>query len=365
MKHNKILIVEDEKLVARDLAFALEEAGYQVLGMISYGHEVIDRVAKLKPDLVLLDINILGSINGIQVAEYLHRYWQIPVVFLTANTDHETFTQAKKTYAYGFLMKPYSARQLITTVETAIETHRNNQEKLTNLRSNITNALPHELNTALNNILGLSEITITEYNSLTDEEVLEFLADIYSSAKRLQFFTKRYLDFAQLEVLISNPDRLEIMAKMEPVIHCKDVIEALISRLNQNNDREFILNLVDSNLDFPLEFFNSLLLELIDNCLRYSIPKTPIEIYTNQEGDYFVINIRNQALSFDLDTISDEGAYVKSQKIFQDQQGSGLGLGIVYRILYLLDGLITFNFNNSVLDVQIKIPIKYCALQLG
>lgn len=364
MKQHKILVVEDEKLVARDLAFALEEANYQVVGMISYGHEVIDRVAKLKPDLVLLDINILGSINGIQVAEYLHRYWQIPVVFLTANTDHETFELAKKTYAYGFLMKPYSTRQLITTVDTAIETHRNNHEKLTNLRSNITNALPHELNTALNNILGLSEIAITEYESLTEEEILEFLSDIQVSAKRLQFFTKRYLDFAQLEILMTNPDRLQLMAKMEPVLHSGDVINQLINKLNKNNAREFHLNLIDPNLDLPLEFFNNLFQELIDNCLRYSIAETPIEIQTKQEGEYFVATLRNQTQKFDLDTISEAGAYVKSQKTFQDQQGSGLGLGIVHRILHLLDGSIAFNFAEPYLTVQIKIPIKLCVLQL-
>lgn len=365
MKPYKILIVEDEKLVARDIATALEEAGYEVVGMISYGHEVIDRVAKLKPDLVLLDIHILGSMNGIQVAEYLHRYWQTAVVFLTANTDNETFEQAKKTFAYGFLMKPYNTRQLITTVETAIETHHHYQAQLASLRSNITNALPHELNTALNSILGLSEIAISEFDSLTSEELLSFLSDIHMSAKRLQFFTKRYLDFAQLEMLISSPARSELMAKMEPTLHSAEVITNLVTNLNKEHEREFILKLSDTNLDFPLEYFTILVRELIDNAIRYSIPHTPLEISSYTENDRFLcINFRNQAHKFELDTLSDAGAYVLSQKIFYDRKGSGLGLALVRRVLYLLDGSITFNFVQPYLDVTVKLPLKSCALSV-
>lgn len=364
MSTTKILIVEDERLIARDIALTLEHAGYEVVDILSNGNEVIDRVPKLKPDLVLLDINILGSIDGVQVAEYLHRYWQTAVVFLTANSDESTFDRAKHTGAYGFLIKPYHSRQLLTTVENAILTHQNNQSRLANLRRNITAALPHELNTALNSILGLSEIIATEYNNLSDEEVLEFISDIQSSAKRLHFFTSRYLFFAELELLLVNPDRVSIMTQMEPVLHTEQALLDVLAEFKQKSDREFILDICNTNLQVPLEFFNVLMQELIDNSLRYSIPNTPIVISTAEHYDYFSILVSNQTDSFDLDSISSIGAYVKSKSLFQDKQGSCMGLGIVYRILSLLEGVIDFNFNNSCLEVKVKLPNKSCVLQL-
>lgn len=364
MSKRRILIVEDERLIARDIALALEEANYEVVGILSYGNEVIEKVPKLKPDLVLLDIHILGPIDGIQVAEYLHKYWQTAVVFLTANSDQETIERAKKTFSYGFLIKPFQDRQLLTAVEFAIETHQRNQERLESLLRNITTALPHELNTALNSILGLSEIIISEFHSLAPAEILEFVTDIRNSAQRLHFFTQRYLFFTQLELLLSRPDRLQFMAKMEPTLHPSEAIKTVIVESNRELQREFILDIADQELTIPLEFFTKLMKELIDNALRYSIPQTPITVTTPPGENCYCLAIKNQTEKFELESLSDSGAYVKSNPMFHDYHGSGLGLGIVYRILRLVEGSINFNFVAPHLETIVKLPLNSHALQL-
>ncbi|MCS6959459.1 MAG: response regulator [Pseudanabaenaceae cyanobacterium SKYGB_i_bin29] len=364
MGKHKVLIVEDERLVARDIALALEEANYEIVGILSYGNEVIEKVPQLKPDLVLLDIKIAGPIDGIQVAEYLYRYWQTAVVFLTANSDQETIERAKKASPYGFLIKPFQDRQLLTAVEFAIENHQRHQERLEHLRRNITTALPHELNTALNSILGLSEIIITEFTNLERTEILEFVTDIRNSAQRLHFFTQRYLFFTQLELLLSRPDRLQILTKMEPTLHPAAQIELVVQELNREQQREFSLELFDQQLSIPLEFFTKLIKELIDNALRYSIPHTPIAIVTALENSYYRLLVRNEAAKFELDSIADSGAYVLSSSVFHDYHGSGLGLAIVHRILRLVEGIINFNFTPPHVEAIVQLPAIPNALQL-
>ncbi len=118
-KH-KILIVEDETIIAMELSHRLKRAGYDVVAAVASGKEAIKETAELLPDLILMDIHISGSLDGIETAEIIHSAQDIPIIYLTAFSDDKTLERAKLTEPYGFLIKPFEERELETTIEVAL-----------------------------------------------------------------------------------------------------------------------------------------------------------------------------------------------------------------------------------------------------
>jgi DNA-binding LytR/AlgR family response regulator len=115
----KILIVEDEMLIAANIANQLDAFGYEIIGIIPRGEEAIKVVQNEKPDLVLMDINLKGEIDGIETAKRIQQEGQIPIIYLTANNDDENFNRAKATHPYGFLSKPFKRLDLQRALELA------------------------------------------------------------------------------------------------------------------------------------------------------------------------------------------------------------------------------------------------------
>ncbi|HKL03815.1 MAG TPA: response regulator [Cryomorphaceae bacterium] len=116
----KIMIVEDEMIIAAKVALFLTELGYDVSAILPGADEALAHVAQSVPDLALLDIQLQGTVDGINLAHKLHAKYQLPVVFLTANADDATFERAKSAKPFAFLQKPFRKMELKRTLELAI-----------------------------------------------------------------------------------------------------------------------------------------------------------------------------------------------------------------------------------------------------
>ena len=119
----KILIVEDEQIVALDLKRRLTKLGYQVTGIAANGDKALALINQELPNIVLMDIHIQGSIDGIEVAAILQKNYNIPVIYLTAYSEEKTLTRAKSTKPYGYLLKPFSDRELHIIIQVSMERH--------------------------------------------------------------------------------------------------------------------------------------------------------------------------------------------------------------------------------------------------
>jgi PAS domain S-box-containing protein len=115
----RILIVEDESLVARDIENMAVSQGYEVCGIASSGDQAIDMAAEFQPDLILMDITIKGSLDGTSVAEKIWDSYRIPIVYVTASADEHTLKRAKITEAFGYILKPFDERELKIAIEMA------------------------------------------------------------------------------------------------------------------------------------------------------------------------------------------------------------------------------------------------------
>lgn len=121
---SRILIVEDEILLARQLAQSLRNLGYEIVGRISSAEEIVRIVAESRPDLILMDINLEGEIDGIEAADQVRTRFDVPVVYLTGYTEKDVLGRAKKTEPYGYLGKPVDILELKNTLETALYKHK-------------------------------------------------------------------------------------------------------------------------------------------------------------------------------------------------------------------------------------------------
>jgi PAS domain S-box-containing protein len=149
MAQTRILVVEDEVLIAEEIRERLLQAGYAVVGLVDRGEAAIEAAGSARPDLVLMDIRLKGPLDGIAAAAEIFERYAVPIVYLTAHSDQATLQRAKTRAAFGYVLKPFQIENLLATIEVAI--HRARLE-----------AGLREHNLAFATILGgLSEAVVT------------------------------------------------------------------------------------------------------------------------------------------------------------------------------------------------------------
>ncbi|WP_324720977.1 LytR/AlgR family response regulator transcription factor [Salinimicrobium sp. HB62] len=116
----KILVVEDEMVIAANISLQLTSLGYEVTGIVPRGEEALMHVKDNPPDIILLDINLKGDLDGIETALEMQKMQNIPLIYLTANIDDAHFNRAKDTHPYGFISKPFKKLDLQRAIELTI-----------------------------------------------------------------------------------------------------------------------------------------------------------------------------------------------------------------------------------------------------
>ena len=115
----KILIVEDENIVAMDIRKILLNSGYEITSIVTSGEEAITTVREQKPDLILMDIVLKGKMTGIDAARIITQYFDIAIIYMTALSNDDSLLEARSRESYGFLCKPFSANELTIAIEMA------------------------------------------------------------------------------------------------------------------------------------------------------------------------------------------------------------------------------------------------------
>ena len=119
-KNNTILIVEDEMIIAANISLQLTHLGYEVTGIIPRAEEVLPHIWQLVPDIILMDINLKGNLDGIEMVHLIQKEFKIPIIYLTANSDDANFNRAKATNPYAFVSKPFKILDLHRAIELTL-----------------------------------------------------------------------------------------------------------------------------------------------------------------------------------------------------------------------------------------------------
>lgn len=123
MLQTKILVVEDEGIIGLEIEKRLEQLNYTVLDVVTSGEDAVAAVLNTPPDLILMDIVLRGEIDGIEAAKQIRAQLDIPIVFLTAHTDDQTLERAKILEPFGYIIKPFKAREIHVSIEMALYKH--------------------------------------------------------------------------------------------------------------------------------------------------------------------------------------------------------------------------------------------------
>jgi CheY-like chemotaxis protein len=147
MEKLKILIVEDEGVVALQLKVNIEKWGCTVADIFASGEEALEHLEALAPDLVMMDMTLQGKLDGIQTADIIRKQYNLPVIYITAHSEEKTIARAKTTQPYGYILKPFNAQEIRIAIEVAHYKHRVDMEK---------EKLTQELKAALDKVKLLS-----------------------------------------------------------------------------------------------------------------------------------------------------------------------------------------------------------------
>ena len=163
----RVLIVEDEPLIAEDISDFLGDIDYICAGIAYDSETALDMMVNRHPDIALLDINIEGALDGIEVAHRIKNKYNIPFVYLTSHSDKATLDKAKLTLPYGYIVKPFNEKDLLSTLEMALFRHANENK----------NKLPKSelINNAIANPLTDKEYTclVQLFDGLTNKQMAE------------------------------------------------------------------------------------------------------------------------------------------------------------------------------------------------
>jgi DNA-binding LytR/AlgR family response regulator len=175
MNKIKVVIVEDEALIADHIASILESANYQVLEIFDEATPFLTYLESSTPDLVLLDIQLNGNLDGVDIAHEINKLYNFPIVFLTSNTDSKTVERIKRTIPAGFITKPYTPDGLISNLEITLH----NYHKTKNVA---TEAQPLSDNSIF--IKDKNELIKLAYNDISHVQAMDNYAIIYTTAKK-------------------------------------------------------------------------------------------------------------------------------------------------------------------------------------
>ena len=229
MAESRIMVVEDEGIVALDIQSKLESKGYEVPAVVSSGEEAVRQAEATSPDLVLMDIQLEGEMDGIQAAEQIRHRFDIPVVYLTAYSDDSTLQRAKIAEPFGYLLKPFEERELHSTIEIALYKHGMEQEKTRlegQLRQSqtmeavgqLTAGVAYNFNTMLQGILGNLDLALMS----APDELKPFLEAADFDAQRAAKMVQQLMLFYQQEDF--EQEEVDIGATFEKAAEtCRDI----------------------------------------------------------------------------------------------------------------------------------------------
>ncbi len=354
---NKILIVEDEKTLQRNIALLLSNENYKVY-TADDGLEALKILQDLTPDLIISDI-MMPYLDGFELFRKVRenlRMKIIPFIFLTAKTSIMSIREGMNLGADDYLIKPFISEELLQAVRVRLEKSKLINDQIENIRSSISKYVPHEFRTPLVAILGYSQILLEELENLPTADIKDMIGRINFGANRLRNRIEKFIQLTELETIKNN------IWEDEPgnsIIDYDLIKEISITDYLINERKENIkITIEPAEVKIPDRYLRIMLTELMENAVKFSEPNSPIIVNGKKEGSYFIMEIKDFGIGFDDFQISQVGAFKQFNRDIIQQEGNGLGLVFVKNILQVIDGKIEVeSVKNQYTNVVVKIPL--------
>ncbi len=355
MGRTRILVVEDEQLVAEDLRETLEILGYEIAGLAVSGEEAIAKVASTCPQLVLMDIRLEGAMDGIEASHIIQTDFQLPVIYLTANADRATLERVKQSEPFGYLMKPFSEKSLATTIEIAISRHqaelevrrtlqavraeKNAAEEVAQGKSEYLCLLAHELRNPLTAIKFAAEVLQSHSDQLPDEKKMRYVQRIQTATNSLN---KLLEDVLTLEHSNASPLQWSPL-EVDVVGFCEELIEVLQVNCDDHHTLIFSTNVKHYQALLDEKLLWHLLNNLLNNAIKYSPEGGTVSLNFQGEPDRFTLKVTDKGIGIPPQMMPHLFQPFHRAGNVGQIPGTGLGLAIVKQCAELQGGSISID----------------------
>ena len=345
MNKGTLLIVEDEEIVAADLAQKLGRLGYRVSGVTPRGEEAVTLARERKPDLVLMDIRLAGRMDGVEAAEIIRREYDLPVIYLTAHSDRATLERAKLTEPFGYILKPFEELDLDTHIAMALYKHRTERDRLILSKLESTGVMAGGIAHDFNNLLTaiLLNLDLAQGTMPPGGQWTLFLDEARKAVLTARGLTQRLITFAAGGAPTRQPTRVREV-----------ILESIRAALSGSRVRCDFLPPDDLWLaDVDEEQIGQVIRNLLLNA-REAMPGGGVvsiraenrvlalgENVSLPPGDYVRVSVADQGGGIAPEVLSKIFDPYFSTKQRGDQKGMGLGLTICHTIMQRHGGAIT------------------------
>ena len=338
----RVLVVEDELILALDLQATLRRLGYEVPPLVHRGEDVAKAVRESRPDLVLMDINLRGGTNGIEAAGQLRGELDVPVVYLTAYSESETVRQAEATDPYGYLIKPYEERQLAITMQMALR-RRALEREVTDQQRRLAQAerlktigtlaggVAHDFNNLLTVVTGFTDLALGALRP-DQAEVRAWLEHVLQASRRGASLTHQLLAFSREQPLapvrtVASDLLAEIRQLVGTLVGGEIELELILPpvrpvRVDPGELQNAVFNLA-ANARAAMPSGGKLTIEVADGVEL--VPEA--EEMDRPPNDYVMLSVRDTGVGMDRETLA--RAFEPFYTTRRGRGGTGLGLSSV------------------------------------
>ncbi|QJW89986.1 response regulator [Spirosoma taeanense] len=360
----QLLIIEDELQIRENLAELLTLQGFSVEAAAD-GRAGIIQAMQSQPDLILCDV-MMPELDGYQVLEAIRTdraLRTVPFIFLTAKAEAIDLRRGMSLGADDYLFKPFTNEDLVQAIESRLQREKNRasdlQFQLDRYLANLGRVSLHEHNTPLAGIMGLINLMKDGLGSFDKDETQSMLEMMMVCSLRL----KRTLDNERLTNQLIRLDSRSAAYESFST-GSSMVFEPLVQQIYKSIRREHELKLsaqitvAAAPIQISAQNLTKILEELIDNAIKFSVPRCEIEVTGQQTEKQYILTVTNWGREFKAEDIAYIAPYTQFDRLYYEQQGSGLGLFIAKKLVELNRGQLTIASSASgPTQVTVRLPL--------
>ncbi len=330
-----VLILEDELIAANALSDVLSDLGYKVLGIFDSSDGAIAAIHQQLPDVILMDIKLRGTDNGITAANEIHKIAPIPIIYLTAFSDPETLEQAIATSPYGYLTKPLRYAEVNVAIMLALKKHHeekllqeslNKQKELHILKSRLLAMASHEFSTPMSVIRLLTWKLQNFEGQLTKESRAKNLASIQLAIKDINWLLEEVK-------FIANSESGEFPftpASVDVITYCQQLVESFKTENTVHKCQiQFHSKVKQQKLKIDKKLLWHIFMNLVSNAIKYSYDGGTIDIEVTCDSQQFVLMISDHGIGIPKDYLGNLFLPFLRAENVGNVKGLGMGLYIV------------------------------------
>ncbi len=403
MTGEKILIVEDESVVALNLQMRLEAAHYQVTGVADSRQTALALLRDTCPDLVLLDIQLKNNQSGIGVAQEIREHFDVPVVYLTAYADYAILQQACQTAPYGYILKPFDVTELYSTIALALSHHQTQsrlqsrngelesqarqrtqeleqvtqqldrevaerqcaesealkrEQEFSDLRSRFITTTSHEFRTPLSIVMTSAELLERMGDRCSEERRVNYLQKIRQAVRSMTTILTDMLTLGKVSsgALEFHPTRLDLLE------FCTQLLTDM--NLGANSSPALQWDVSEDNVEVMLDpnLLTLILTNLLSNAVKYSPRRGSLHLDVQcpalDDPGFVMFHLRDHGIGIPVEDVPHLFESFHRSTNVDTISGIGLGLAIVRQCVDLHKGHITIQSEvNQGTLVVVKLPI--------